>query len=315
MSFSGEVKEELTRQQSPGRHCQIAEIAAILCMSGSVEEQEPSGYRIRVVTENADVAARFTALTRRAFHITPDDEITASPARRASEARCLTIQNPEDARRVLSAVKLLDSEGRPTLDLTLANHLVVRQSCCRRAFIRGAFLASGSMSDPSKSYHFEIVCSNEAAARQLEDIIRTFHVPVRTIRRKSRFVVYIKEGEGIVDILGLMEARVALMNMENIRIWKEMRNSVNRQVNCEAANIGKTVSAAMKQIEDITYIKNHIGFSRLSDALAETARLRVEYPDATLKELGGMFEPPVGKSGVSHRLKKLSEIAENCREQ
>ena len=191
--------------------------------------------------------------------------------------------------------------------------LVTQQSCCKRAFIRGAFLASGSISDPEKGYHFEIVCSDQQKAEQLQELIRSFQIDAKIVLRKKSYVVYVKEGAQIVDILAVMEANVALMNLENIRILKEMRNSVNRKVNCETANINKTVSAAVKQIEDIRLIERRVGFYSLNEGLAEIAELRLQYPEATLKELGMMLNPQVGKSGVNHRLRKLSEIADELR--
>ena len=170
-------------------------------------------------------------------------------------------------------------------------------------------MAGGSMSDPSKTYHFEIVCMNEEKARQIQSIMNVFELDAKIIMRKKYFVVYIKEGTQIVDMLNIMEAHISLMELENIRILKEMRNSINRRVNCETANINKTVSAAVKQVEDIQYIKNTVGFRDLSDGLVEIANLRLEYPDASLVELGRMLSTPVGKSGVNHRLKKLSDRA------
>ncbi len=154
-----------------------------------------------------------------------------------------------------------------------------------------------------------------AKAEQLRAIMATFDIEAKIIRRKRYFVVYIKEGSQIVDILNVMEAHVALMNLENVRILKEMRNSVNRRVNCETANINKTVSAAVKQVEDITYIRDTVGFGKLAEGLEEIALKRLEHPEATLKELGLMLNPPVGKSGVNHRLRKLGSIAEAIREE
>lgn len=196
----------------------------------------------------------------------------------------------------------------------MVQNVVIQQSCCRRAFIRGAFLASGSLSDPEKFYHFEIVCATEEKAKQLQGIIATFDLEAKIVKRKRYYIVYIKEGSQIVDILNVMEAPVALMELENIRILKDMRNSVNRQVNCETANINKTVSAAVKQIEDIEYIRDTIGLENLPENLEEIARERVERPEATLKELGEALDPPVGKSGVNHRLRKLCDIAEQLRD-
>ena len=143
--------------------------------------------------------------------------------------------------------------------------------------------------------------------------MKTFDIEGKLITRKKYHVVYIKDAARIVDMLGIMEAHVALMQMENVRILKEMRNSVNRRVNCETANISKTVSAAVKQIEDIRFIKATVGFGELSDGLKEVAELRLEYPEASLVELGKMLSTPVGKSGVNHRLRKLGVIADEIR--
>ena len=151
-------------------------------------------------------------------------------------------------------------------------------------------------------------------AKQLQGIIQTFNIDAKIVVRKKYYVVYIKEGSGIVEILNVMEAHVALMNLENVRILKEMRNFVNRQVNCETANLNKTISAAVKQIEDIRYIEENAGLSSLPENLEEIARVRLENSQASLKELGTMLSPPVGKSGVNHRLRKLSEIAEKMRQ-
>lgn len=171
----------------------------------------------------------------------------------------------------------------------------------------------GSMSDPEKSYHLEFVCAYRESAEQLRQMIHGFDVEAKIVIRKKYYVVYLKEGAGIVDLLNIMEAHVSLMNFENYRIVKEMRNSINRKVNCETANITKTVNASSKQTEDILLIREHYGFQNLPDSLRETAEIRLQYPDATLKELGQNLTPPVGKSGMNHRLRKLSEIADRIR--
>ena len=167
--------------------------------------------------------------------------------------------------------------------------------------------------EAKEAYHFEIVCSTEGKARQIQELIDSFDMDAKIVCRKKYFVVYLKEGAQIVDLLNVMEAHVALMDLENVRIFKEMRNSVNRKVNCETANIHKTVSAAVKQIEDIEFLKTAGSFSELSEELLETAGIRLENPDASLKELGLMHNPPIGKSGVNHRLRKLSNLAETLR--
>lgn len=186
---------------------------------------------------------------------------------------------------------------------------LLKRSCCKRAFLRGAFLASGSISDPEKSYHFEIVCQNPEQAALLQELFESFELDAKIVQRKKYYITYLKEGAQIVDALNVMGAYVALMNLENVRILKEMRGSVNRIVNCETANINKVVGAACRQVEDIRYIQSRIGLDELPPALREMALLRLEYPDTSLKDLGELCDPPVGKSGVNHRLRKLGELA------
>lgn len=182
-----------------------------------------------------------------------------------------------------------------------------------KGLIRDAFLRSGSISDPEKFYHLEIVFASYEEAIEIKQMLEGFGLDGKIVERKGHYVVYLKEGSQIADMLRIMEAPLALMEFENIRIVKEMRNSINRQVNCEAANLGKTISAAVKQVEDIKYICSKVGLDNIPESLAETAKKRLEYPEATLKELGELMEPPLGKSGVNHRLKKLSELAEDLR--
>ena len=308
MSFSGMVKEELSRQFSPARHCRIAETAALLCACGRVTADK----KLRLQTENAAVVRKCFTLLKKTFNIETEIAIRESRQMKKGNVYFVEISDPEEIRNVLQGTKLsVNREDGESL--CSDNTLVTQQSCCKRAFIRGAFLASGSISDPEKGYHFEIVCPDQQKAKQLQELIHSFQLDAKIVLRKKSYVVYVKEGAQIVDILAVMEANVALMNLENIRILKEMRNSVNRKVNCETANINKTVSAAVKQIEDIRLIESKIGFHTLNEGLAEIAELRLQYPEATLKELGMMLNPQVGKSGVNHRLRKLSEIAEELR--
>jgi len=214
---------------------------------------------------------------------------------------------------VIEALYLAEEkDGKIVLTRTV-NTLLIKNSCCARAWLRGAFLSVGSMSDPRKSYHLEFVCDEKAQAVQLQAVLLEFQIEARIIGRKKYQVVYLKEGAGIVDLLNVMGAHVSLMELENMRILKEMRNSINRRVNCETANISKTVTAAGRQIEDILLIRDRYGFENLPDNLRQMAEVRLEYPDAALKELGGYLEPVVGKSGVNHRLRRLSEIADKIR--
>ncbi len=308
MSFSGTVKEELSRQISTARHCRIAETAALLSLCGRFT----ADGALRMQTENSAVIRKYFTLVQKTFNI--ETEIAVRENRQMKKGHIYYVEIKDDAliRTVLLATKL-SREQNSGGALVLNNSLLIQQTCCKRAFIRGAFLASGSISDPEKGYHFEIVCPDEKKAGHLRDLIRSFGIDAKVVVRKKSHVVYVKEGAQIVDILAVMEANMALMNLENIRILKEMRNTVNRKVNCEMANINKTVSAAVKQIEDIKLIEEKKGFQSLNDGLAEIAELRLQYPEATLKELGMMLNPQVGKSGVNHRLRKLSAIADELR--
>ena len=226
----------------------------------------------------------------------------------------MRVDNPTAAEQILLASKLMTRDEEPSEDLLPKNTMAIKNDCCRRAFIRGAFLTSGSMSDPEKFYHFEIVCSTERKAEFIQAILTGFSFDARIVQRKKYYVVYIKEGEQIVDLLNIMMAHRALLNLENVRILKEVRNSVNRQVNCETANLNRTVSAAVKQLDDINYIRDTVGLDSLSESLMEIAVLRAENTEVSLKELGQMLTPPVGKSGVNHRLRKISEIADELRQ-
>ena len=294
MSFSGDVKRELGKQYSKGRHCQLAELAAILEMVGKVQEKP---CVLEITSDNMVVLEKYAVLMRQLFEV----DITKPLEGNIVE-------------KILTTLKFFKEDGLSLpLDEQRVDGLLVQNVCCKRAFIRGAFLASGSMSDPNKSYHFEIVCRTMEQAEQLQQLMNGFETEAKIVERKGHYVVYLKEGSQIVDMLNVMEAYISLMNLENVRILKEMRNSVNRKVNCETANISKTVNAAVKQLEDIELIRSKLGLDQLPQNLREMALIRLEYPEAALKELGNYLTPPVGKSGVNHRLRKLAEIAEDLR--
>lgn len=194
------------------------------------------------------------------------------------------------------------------------NESILERRCCKRTFLREIFLIAGTMSDPEKSYHFELTCPSEQKAKFIRDLINRFEgMDAKIVLRGKSYVTYLKGSDQIVDMLGIMEASLSYMELENVRIMKSVRNSVNRRTNCETANIGKTVSASRKQVEDIGLIHDRMGFKELPDGLAQMAEVRMQHPDAALAELGQYLDPPIGKSGVNHRLRKLSEIADQLR--
>lgn len=314
VSFSSRVKKELSQQLSPARHCRIAETASILSLCGQVKIDVDDRLSVSISTENEAVARKYFTLLEKTFNIKADITVRQNAHLRRGRSYLATVTSDQDARRLLLAARLIDREGQVCEDFSVVRNLVIQNSCCKRAFLRGAFLAAGSVSDPERFYHFEIACLSEEKAEQIRDVIGTFGIDARIVARKKYDVVYVKEGDQIADLLNVMEAPKALMEFENIRIMRDMRGSVNRKVNCETANIQKTVSAAVKQIEDITLIRDTKGFDSLPEGLAEIAALRLEKPEASLKELGELLSPPVGKSGVNHRLRKLSNLADDLRD-
>lgn len=313
MSFSKEVKEELSMQMPSARHCMIAEIAAIISLCGRILITTGNKFSLKIQTENLFVARKYFTLLKKAFNIKSDITIRQNTYLKNSRTYTITVNEHESAIRILQAIKFINQYMEIEENMSIVDNVVIMESCCKRAFLRGAFLSVGSISKPETSYHFEMVCTTYARAEQLCHIIKFFDIDAKIVERKRHFVVYIKDSESIVDMLNIMEAHQSLMELENIRILKEMRNSVNRKVNCETANLNKTVSAAVKQIEDIELIRDTVGFGNLAKPLKEMAEVRLENPDASLKELGTLLDPPVGKSGVNHRLKRLSEIAEQLR--
>lgn len=332
MSFSMNVKEEAMQQVTSRRHCAIAELAAIISMCGVVENGQKQSdtdcladtekrLSLKVQTENICVAKKYFTLLKKTFNIYPLVSVRTGKKLKKNRTYTLVIENPIQAKEVLQAVKhpcfLSGKQEEPVDDL------VFQKDCCKRAFVRGSFLASGSISDPEKSYHMEIVCPSHEKAMQLRDIINAFWqkeegMEAKVITRKkssgkASFVVYLKEGNQISDLLNIMETYRCLMELENIRIKKEIANSVNRKLNCEMANMVKTISAAQDQKNDILYLSETIGLENLPEGLGELAQLRLQYMDLSLKELGQMLTPPVGKSGVNHRLRRIKKIADSLK--
>lgn len=302
MSFSGQIKEELAQVISSPRHCQLAELAALVQFCGHIEEDGS----LLVQSENPLVIRKYFTLLKKTFKI----EAVAKSQMQTQNYRLFV--TGEDAFRVLEALKICDTAGHLMMR-HLTDPVLIKNSCCKRAYLRGCYMAVGSMSDPYKSYHLELVCGLQAQTEQLLKILHDFSLDAKMIVRKKYYVVYMKEGENIADFLNITEAHKALMEFENTRIYKGMRNMVNRKVNCEAANITKTVNAATRQVEDIRLIREKMGLEGLPEPLRQMAYVRLENPQASLGELGKLLDPPVGKSGVNHRLRKLGELAKELK--
>lgn len=323
MSYSSKVKSELKIRIDSARHCRIAEIASILALNGYICDKdgciieaeqdgyyEPENSYLCLVTENITLAEKFMMLLGKTYDL-GDNNIVVKYEGDKNKRYRLLIKSENLLHEILMAIKWEDKK----ICKKFAEPMILQKECCRKAFIRGAFLAAGSLSDPNKSYHLEIVLDSEDKALQLQKLMLGFELDAKIVERKRNFVVYIKEGANITDCLNLMGAYVSQMELYNVMILKDMRNDVNRKVNCETANLNKTIEAAVKQIKDIEYIRDTVGLDYLKPQLAAVAQVRLENPDMNLASLGEMLDPVVGKSGVNHRLRKISEIAEELRGQ
>jgi DNA-binding protein WhiA len=274
--------------------------APIMAGAPDAVSQPPAAERDHIVTENAAFARRVFNLLRGLYRVSPD--ITIRKNRRLKK----------HAAYIVCAGAQSGPAHSPDADIDKLRRLT-RKTCCKKAALRGAFLAGGSVTDPEKLYHLEIFCKRPEAARFFAELMARFSLKPKITARGEYEIVYVKESESIVNFLNVTGAHRALMSLENIRIVKEMRNSVNRIVNCETANLEKTVNASLRQIANIMYIRRTIGFDALPPSLREIAELRVGNREIGLLELGQIANPPLGKSGVNHRLRKLDQIAEELR--
>lgn len=308
MSFSSLTKEELIRLPLGKACCVMSELSALVQTSGSLQLRGGGRVRVTFRVENAGLARRIFQLLRAGLAITPRLHFVQH-ARLGGRRTCVLTLEDADAQKLLLSLHMMerDEEGGVTLRRTVPRHPMTRQ-CCRRSFLRGAFLGAGTMSDPEKDYHFEFIAAEDSLRQTLEKLLEKSGLPVHVHLRKGKQVLYLRGCQQIADVLTLMGAPAATMELENIRIKKEIRNQVNRAINCDEKNAERQVSAAQKQVEMIKVISIQRGLFTLPPALQEIARLRLEHPEESLTELGAMLEPPVGKSGVNHRMRRLEEV-------
>lgn len=308
MSFASETKKELT-QVEVDDSCLKAEVSAIIRMNGSLSFTNRQ-LSLDVQTENAAIARRLYTIIKKLYPY--NVELLVRKKMRLKKNNVYICRVREGARDLLSDLDILSEDFQ-------LNHLISKTLVAtkdqKRAYLRGAFLASGSVNNPeTSSYHLEIYSLYKEHGEALSHLMNKFNLNAKTIERKKGFVTYLKEAEKISDFLGLVGGFQAMLKFEDVRIVRDMRNSVNRIVNCETANLNKTIGAALRQVENIRFIENSIGLDQLPEKLREIARLRVEYQDVTLKELGEMVSTgTVSKSGINHRLRKIDEIAEALR--
>ena len=312
MSFSAKVKREICRYVDMSKEEATAELSAIMKVSGTLAFSG-TGLSFKLTTENPASARLVFTLLKDHFDIHSKLMVKKSNSLKKNNIYMVVITEEMGVKDLLAKTGILkEVDGIMNLDYRIEKE-VLQSEEVKKAYVRGAFIGGGSISNPEKTYHLEFVTHSEEYANDLKNLINTFSLNSKVIQRKNSFIIYIKEGEQIVDLLNVIGAHASLLEVENIRIMKEMRNNVNRLVNCETANLSKTVNAAVRQVESIKLIAEKIGLKRLPQNLREVAELRLNYPDESLKELGEMLDPPVGKSGVNHRLRKIEKIAEELR--
>lgn len=311
-SFSAETKEALSTLPVKAVHCRRAELAAITAAVGLVDIREDGELLFVLQTENLPTLRRADYLVRVLCGLEPRVFVLSGAGFRTPVYN-LVLQDQRVIAKLLKDLGYMTGRG-VLRELTAASPAaLLKAECCRRAFLRGAFLAAGFVADPNTAYHLELVCGSEERAEQLMLLLKEFGLPAKTTLRKNTPLVYMKEADGISDFLSLTGAVKSRLEWENVRILRSLQGSVNRQVNCETANLNKTVSTGVKQSEAIKLIEEKMGIKNLPAGLQEIAALRLEHPEATLPELGGYFDPPLGKSGVNHRLRKIMEIAEDLK--
>lgn len=308
MSFAATTKKELTLITESEACCEKAELSALIRMNGSVQLTNQRVV-LDISTENAAIARRIYSLIKKTYKL--HTELLVRKKMRLKKNNVYIVRVPGQVQELLSDLRIV-SEG--FIFTTGINKEIIRGNCCKRAYLRGAFMAGGSVNNPEgSSYHLEIASIYEEHCKALVHLANKFDLNARFIERKKGFVLYIKEGEKIIEFLSIIGAHQALLRFEDVRIMKDMRNSVNRIVNCETANLNKTIGAAVRQIENIRLLQREIGLESLPDKLREVAEIRLQHPDLNLKEVGDMLKGNVSKSGVNHRLRKIDELAEKQR--
>lgn len=308
LSFASETKKELTNLELKPC-CLKAELSALIRMNGSLSFSNRV-ITVDIQTENAAIARRIYILLKKQYDVSV--ELLVRKKMRLKKNNVYIVRLAEKAKAILEDLNILEEDFTFVRNISSA---LVKKKCCKRSYIRGAFLAGGSVNNPeTSSYHLEIFSLYKEHNDSLCELMNTFDLNSKTLERKKGFITYLKEAEKITELLNIIGAHQALLRFEDVRIVRDMRNSVNRLVNCETANLNKTIGAALRQVENIRFIDNKIGLDALPEKLREIAKLRVEYQDVTLKELGEMVTSgTISKSGINHRLRKLDQIAEQLR--
>ena len=310
MSFSADTKNVLAHVEPEKKCCMLAEIAGFIRMCGSIRLAGGGKFEIVTATEHPAVARHYKRMLKEYFGIDAELAVGQGSGLKKGRSYLLSIGPENLSEQILRETGILMvKEGMNYISDGIYDGLI-RTKCCRKACLRGIFLASGTITDPEKSYHLEFSCSSQILAGDVKKLINSFvDLHAKVSARKKNYAVYVKEAEQIIDILAIMGAHSQIFAFEDVRITKEIRNKANRINNCDNANIDKTLKAAEKQLSWIHKIQETKGLAFLPDKLREVAVLRLENPEATLQELADMMDPPMKKSGLNNRFRKIEELA------
>lgn len=308
MAFSTRVKNELARFEPPIKCCKIAELSAILKTCGSLHIRK-GGYAFHATSGNAAVARNVVKSFKTLYHLQTEVTTRRSFFRRAN-SYVIHIPVQDQLPQVLNELGILNHQS--LLEYSIPPRLFKNKSC-RTYFLRGAFLGAGFLSDPKGEYHFELVLKNYELAASLTDLFHELNLPAKLTYSRKKHIVYLTGSEHIIRFLALIGAHKALLDWEDARTLKEVRNQVNRGVNCDTANLDKTVEAALGQLRDIALIEEEVGILSLYKSLQEIVSLRKQHPYASISELGEAHSPSLSKSAVYHRIRRLSRIADGLR--
>ncbi len=311
MSFAAEVKNELAHLESEKKCCQLAEIAGFLRVAGSIGLAGFGKFKIMITSENPAVIRHYKKLLHEYFDVDTTLEVGEGNSVGKKRAYKITIDAENRSEQILRETGiLLVREGNNYISDGIYDGLI-RTKCCKKAYLRGVFMGIGTMSDPEKSYHLEFVCRTETLARDLRKLINSFvDLQAKESKRGKSHLVYVKKADYIGDILGIMGADTHSLIITTTQVEKSMRNKVNRMANCDNANLDRVVEAAMKQAAAVDKIEREKGLDWLPDKLREVAILRKDNPDLSIAALGELCDPPLKKSGINGRLKKIVELAD-----
>ncbi len=310
MSFSSETKNELARIMPEKKCCMLAEIAGFMRIAGSIQLIGGGRFKIVMTTSSPAVARHYKMMIKNYFSIDTSVSMGQANSLKRGHAYILSI-GPEDlSEQILRETGILMvKEGMNVISDGIYEGLV-RTKCCRKAYLRGAFLAGGTVNNPEKEYHFEIDTGTEILARDLRKLMNTFvDISAKIVTRKKGYGVYLKSGEQVRDVIGIMGASNQFFRFDDVMMLKGIRSQTYRLNNLDNANIDKAIKAAENQIRSIKRIQERRGLDFLSAKLREAAELRLENPDIGIEELGRLMDPPLSKSGINNRLRRIEEIA------